>query len=411
MIKRFLLCVGLLAAFALSLPAQDIVTRPPLPFTVRVPSDGSGRWLIEKKHPVTFKGLTDFCEIEFSVPVDSLPAGSFVQFGVSLENTGPKAPKKYVVKIFDGSNWRSEDDCTFVTVDSEVRHPSVFHHIFTLQSPVTDTLRVRCIVNNPMATDGSRLSPNSPDNKTALKSSSYVGAVLRPLGESAPTEVKSILLIGNSFTYYFGEPFILQELAFSQGLQLDMHSSLKGGQTFRQHCGLEMTGLQIASGPSDYVIIQGQSQEPAQWAQAPCKQKDVKKSFLDLCAKIRSASPDARIFVENTWSYPAVDNGGFASEEQFLKYLHKGSVRLAKAAHAEYTPVGQAFKAAREAYPELDILAGDSKHPGLAGAYLKACVTLLTLTGRPFSADAPACGLPEQDAAALRAIAEQTVLR
>ena len=411
MIKRFLLCVGLLAAFALSLPAQEMVKRPPLPFKVSVPSDGSGLWIIDKKTPVSFQGLTDFCELEFSVPVDSLPAGSYVQFGVSLENLGTQAPRWYSVEIFDGSNWRIENDCRFETVSSEVRHPSVFHHIFTLNSPVTDTLRVHCRVDNPMSTAGTRLLPGSDENKVSLKSRSYVGAVLKPLGESAPTEQKRILLIGNSFTYYYGEPFILQELAFSQGLLLDMHSSLKGGQTFRQHCDLEMTGLQIAAGPYDCVIIQGQSQEPAQWAQKPCKKKDVKKSFLELCAKVRSVSPDARIFVENTWSYPAVDNGGFASEEQFLKYLHKGSVRLAKAAHAEYTPVGQAFKAAREAYPELDILAGDSKHPGLAGAYLKACVTLLTLTGRPFSADAPACGLPEQDAAALRAIAEQTVLR
>ena len=409
MIKKLLLALGLAAALSFSTNAQS--NRPPLPLEYRVPSDGSGLWFLHKHDELVYNGLTGWSTLTFSLPVDELPAGTYVQFCVSLENKGSKAPKDYIVEIKEDDAWRSEQGCIFETVDTKVRHPSTLLHIFKLRKAVSDTLFVRCRVNSPLTTDGDRLLRNEPENSVALKCRGFVGACLKSLGTAVPAEEKNLLLIGNSFTYYYGEPVILQQIAFSQGLKLNIAASLKGGQTFRQHCGLRLTSTSIKNGVYDYAIIQGQSQEPARWAAKPKDNKDVKTAFGELCDKIRLCSPDCKIFIEKTWSYPASDNGGFASEEQFYKLLEKGSKKLARSAKTSRSMVGDAFWAARRECPGIEILDKDAKHQGLAGSYLKACVTYLTLSGKPFVGEVPSCGLSEEDAAALRDIAEYTVLR
>ena len=410
MIKKLLLALGLAAALSISANGQN--NRPPLPIEYRVPSDGSGLWLIDKKNEVTFQGLTGWSTITFSLPVqEELPAGSYVQFCVCLENKGAKAPQDYIVEINEGDAWRTEAGCTFETVDSKVKHPSTFLHIFKLQKAVSDTLFVRCRVNSPLTTGGERLQRTEPENEVALKCRGYVGARLTSLGNTEPAEEKNLLLIGNSFTYYFGEPIILQEIAFSQGLRLNITASLKGGQSFRQHCGLRMTSLSIKKSVYDYAIIQGQSQEPARWAADRKTNADVKAAFGELCDKIRLCSPDCKIYIEKTWSYPGADNGGFATEDKFFNLLEKGSKKLARGAKTSRTLVGDAFRMARRECPSIDILDKDSKHQALAGSYLKACVTYLTFSGKPFEGEVPSCCLPDEEAAALRDIAEYIVLR
>ncbi len=397
MFKRLLSCLALAAACALSLPAQN------------VPGDGSGLWFTPKNAELTFQGLAAGDAIVFTRPVNNLPAGSYVQFGVNLEAKGPKAPGEFTVEIQDGTEWVSGGG--FVTIDPAARHPSCFLHIFRLNNPVSDTLRVRCRVSGDKAIDGGLLSKDAPDNKFALKTKSYVGAYLNPIGSHVPVETKSLLLIGNSFTYYYGEAFMLQEIAFSQGLQLNIDMSLKGGQTFRQQCGLQMTGIKIAGGPYDCAIVQGQSQEPAKWAKEPGKHKDVKKAFQELCKSIRKSSPYCHIYMENTWSYPGASNGGFDSEQEFNELLIAGTKRISRAGRADVSPVGEAFTLSRKLYPNINLFSSDNKHQSQAGSYLKACVGYLLLRGLPFGPEVPSCGLPQADAAALRSVAEHVVLR
>ncbi|MBQ9462530.1 MAG: hypothetical protein IJU68_02605 [Bacteroidales bacterium] len=376
-----------------------------------------GLWYLSTSQAIEKAGMVEGDSFVLARPVDNLPAGSYVQFCASLENGGEKAPRHYMVEFFDGGRWVADPEFvyddgqaeySFFTVSSSVRHPSTYLSVYKLRNAVSDTLKVRLRVCSPFATDGSRLSADEPQNKVALKNKHYVGAYLNPLGTKAPRETASLLLIGNSFTYYFGEPFMLQEIAFSQGLRLNVKASLKGGQTFRDHCGREMTLRTVSGGEYDYAVIQGQSQEPARYAADRSGQVDVENAFVELCRKIRETSPDCNIFVENTWGYPGSDNGGFSSLDEFDRLLEEGSWLLAEAGVGDKIPVGKAFTAARE---RTELLESDAKHPGLAGAYLKACITCLVLTGRPFSGDVPKCGLPDEEAAYLRSIAEKTVLK
>ena len=364
-----------------------------------------GLWFLDKRSAISRSGMVEGDAIVFSRPVDVLPKGTWVQFGVSVENTGEKAPEQYAVEFLDGDEWVKEG--SFFTVSASQKHPTTYLTTDRLRNTVSDTLKVRCRVCSGLAADGSKLSADEPGNSVEVKKKHYVGAVLKPLGSAKPSREKSVLLIGNSFTYYFGEPFMLQEIAFSQGLKLDVHASLKGGQTFRQHCGLEMSVKTASQTRYDYAFIQGQSQEPAQYAANPDGHKDVADAYGELVGIIRGKSPKCRIYVENTWAYPALSNGGFGSLEEFDRMLSEGCNSLAALAGTEKSLVGQAFAKV----PEMGLLHRDDKHPGLSGAYLKACVTYLTISGRPFKGHVPSCGLSEHEAIMLRAVAEATVLK
>ena len=376
-----------------------------------------GLWFTPE--PTVRGGLTEGDSICLGIPVGKLPAGTFVQFGISLENLGDKAPRHYMVEVNEGGGWRciSEpvfndglSDYSFVTAPQEYRHPSTYQEIFRLRKPVRDSLRVRCRVCSPYAADHTLLDASSPGNSVELKARSYVGARLQPLGNKAPGKRFKVLLVGNSFTYFYGEPFILQELAFSQGIGLDISSSLKGGQTFRDHAGLPLSLAALSAEEYDFAFLQGQSQESALFALDPAGMRDVKTALCQLCDALRATSPSCRVFVENTWAYEGAEYGGFGSMERFDALLADGCRTLATVSRSEVSPVGQAFAAARSAGAPEGLYDTDSKHPGLAGAYLKACVTCLVISGRPFKGAVPACGLPEEEASALRKIAETIVL-
>ena len=400
--KRLILILALLAAG--------------LPAAFGQGSREDGLWILKKTEDSERRGMVEGDAFVFSRPVGTLPRGSWVEFGVTIENTGDKAPLHYLVEFFDGGQWVSDPDFiysdglaeySFRTDSSARRHPSVYLTTYRFRKEVRDTLKVRCRVCSSYAVDHSTLDAADPDNRTGLKKKSYVGAYLQPLGRRCAAHTKNVLLVGNSFTYYHGEPFILEEIAFSQGWRLNIAASLKGGQTYRQHCGLPLTVGTCTSRRFDYAFIQGQSQEPARFAADPEGMKDVKDAFGELCFIIRRASPKAKVYVENTWGYPGASNGGFASLEEFDRLLDEGTDKLAASAGTLKSLVGQAFAAARSEFKLLD---KDDKHQSIAGSYLKACVTYLTISGRHFKGYVPTWGLPEADAARLRAIAERTVL-
>ena len=377
-----------------------------------------GLWFLDT--PIVRTGLTEGDAITFTIPVEKLQSGTYVQFGVTLENLGDKAPRHYSVEVKEGRRWRNVSSqiikdgisaYSFNTVAAKDAHPSTYMEVFKLRKTVKDSLSVRCRVCSPYAADRTRLDPEDPANAVSVKARSYVGARLVPLGRKAPAKRLSLLLVGNSFTYFYGEPLILQEIAFSQGLDLDIKASLKGGQTFRQHTRLQMSLNTCSSKVYDYAILQGQSQEPAKFSVDPTDNRDVKLALCEICDNIRGLSPDCKIMVENTWAYESGEFGGFGSMERFDSLLVDGTRKLATSARADINPVGQAYAAARAAGAPEGLYDTDAKHPGLAGAYLKACISYLKISGHRFKGDVPSCGLPEETAAALRSIAESIVIK
>ena len=83
---------------------------------------------------------------------------------------------------------------------------------------------------------------------------------------------------------------------------------------------------------------------------------------------------------------------------------------MARKARTGLSPIGDAFNLAMEIWPEGKLLGPDNHHQSLEGAYLKACVNYLLITGKPFSGSPACCGVNPEVAAFLRAVAQRVVL-
>ena len=72
---------------------------------------------------------------------------------------------------------------------------------------------------------------------------------------------KSILFLGNSYTYFNDLPNMVKQLASAAGFSATTQSITPGGQTLTGHVSGSLGT--ITSGNFDVVIIQGQSQRPS----------------------------------------------------------------------------------------------------------------------------------------------------
>jgi len=224
----------------------------------------------------------------------------------------------------------------------------------------------------------------------------------------------SVLCIGNSFTYVGEAHQKLVDLARSQGHHMRMNAQYVGGFTFSRHLQRDETLNAIERpGPSDsfdYVFLQNQSQLHARYGSDPGRYPYVLADAHELVGRIRQYSPDADVYLESTWSYPAGECGGFGTLETFDAMSDKGTEALAANCQAGVSYIGRAFALARKECPEVPLLADDGKHQSDYGAYLKACVNYLVIYGEAFDGKASDCGLDSGKAAQLRIIAQKTVL-
>lgn len=221
----------------------------------------------------------------------------------------------------------------------------------------------------------------------------------------------SVLCIGNSFTFFYDSNVRLEELAASQGHALKTNASTVGGYTFRRHLERAETMEAAAQGGYDYVFLQDQSQTPAWLGQSPKEKASLATDAKALADSVRKASPKARIYVEQTWAYPAFEYGGFGSWDHFDFYLRKGTKRMAQKAHAKVSPIGEAFRICRLERPDIELFYPDQKHQSALGTYLKSCVNYLLIYQAPFTPPVSDCGNDPEQAAYLRRVAERVVLK
>lgn len=216
-----------------------------------------------------------------------------------------------------------------------------------------------------------------------------------------------VLLLGNSFTYFHDCDSMLLQIARSQGVNIHLGEYLKGGQTFGQHLNLPKSSEAIAAGNYNYAFIQDFSNNAALYARD--KRKDILQNTVELKRRILQCSPQCRIILERTWSYPGADAGGFGTEDALERYLEKGSKALSKKAGLPLSPIGRGFTLVRKERPDIQMFEPDMKHQSAAGSYLKCCINYLVISGKPFSGEVATCGLDADTAAYLRSVALRIV--
>lgn len=368
----------------------------------------------------------------FTFNAQDLTAGSTIEFDATMAGDA-KSPKYFIVEYLDGGVWKSvEEDLRTAEEDPSIRYTykcsgdvstgsgaadsyqyTTVLQSMTFDSPLTDGLvKIRCRAVGSMTCDGSTQNINETSRSAcSMPDFGFTAVNVQNFGTQKPTQTRKLLVLGNSFSYYFNPVFMLKEIAWSQGYDLKIKAHLKGSQDFADHLSLSMSSDAIEQGGYDYAIIQDQSTNPAKYASNPTAYASVVDNCVELARKIRQYSPDCKIILDLTWAYPASSYGSYQSYEEFDRLLKEGTMAMAEAADTWVAPVGPAFAQSRTDHSGWSLYySGDSKHPTRSSAYLKACVEFVTLFGEEFTGEVPNCNVASDRGEYFRSLAESLVI-
>jgi len=225
---------------------------------------------------------------------------------------------------------------------------------------------------------------------------------------------KSVLFIGNSYTTVNDLPQLTKDLALSLGDTLIIDSNTPGGTTFNGHINNTTTMSKIAQGTWDYVILQAQSQEPS----FPPAQVTVDTyPFAEqLVNAVRNANDCTIPMFYMTWGRQNGDQTNCANYTPLCTYegmqarLRESYLEMGDDNNAEVSPVGAAWKYARDNYPGFTMYSIDGSHPSIYGSYLAACVHYTAMYKKSPVGASFITNLPAGDAAILQQIAKDVVL-
>lgn len=183
----------------------------------------------------------------------------------------------------------------------------------------------------------------------------------------------SVLFIGNSYTYVNDLPTVFSNLTVSLGDEVTIDSKTNGGFTFQNHLTDPLTHTKIQSKPWDFVVIQGQSQEPS----FPTSQVNTTTlpPAVQLADSVYHNRYCSQAMYFMTWGRQNGDPQ-WDSINTFNKMnlrLRNAYVRFADSAQSCVAPVGVAWKYVRDNHPAINLYSADGSHPSPEGTYLAAC--------------------------------------
>ncbi|MFY0643439.1 MAG: T9SS type A sorting domain-containing protein [Bacteroidia bacterium] len=210
---------------------------------------------------------------------------------------------------------------------------------------------------------------------------------------------KKVLFIGNSYTARNALAETVKQLALSAGdtLIYDVHSP--GGQRFFDHASNPVVYSKMRSQDWDYVILQGQSQEPS-WSDAQVNTQ-VRPYVNQLVDSIYSTSSCAIPMFYMTWGRKNGDALNCASWPPVCTYLgmdsilRKNYLDFAVSREGEAAPVGAVWRQIRQDYPSIELYTADESHPSIAGTYAAAATFYASI----FHKDPTACSFITVDTA------------
>ena len=193
----------------------------------------------------------------------------------------------------------------------------------------------------------------------------------------AQGESKKVLFIGNSYTYVNNLPQMVQQMAESNGMQMNFEQVTPGGATFSQQCSSTGAMDMIGQGGWDAVVLQAQSQEPSfPWSQFS---SETLPYACQLADAIYEKNDCAEVVFYMTWGRKNGDaqNGqifdSLATYAGMDDLLCARYTYMAQQNNASVSPVGKVWRKLRADHPEIELYQSDESHPSLAGSYAAAC--------------------------------------
>lgn len=238
--------------------------------------------------------------------------------------------------------------------------------------------------------------PASMPSPPALDSSAQDPSAQGPSaqGPSAQAVPASVLMVGNSFTFWNGG--LWRPLAAALGAAGEaatVEPCVQGGASLEVHWKREEVLSRVDAGEAEVVVLQGDVPE------ASVASFEAHAGLL--VERVRAAGGRPVLFM--TWDYERL---GWLSLDAIVD-AHRG-VALTHA--VQVVPVGEAFGVARRERPDLDLLASDREHPSQAGSYLALVMLALSLGVEDVAAIEPPRRwrrLSPEDAAYLRGLGER----
>lgn len=218
------------------------------------------------------------------------------------------------------------------------------------------------------------------------------------------------LFIGNSYMGVNNLPSMVSDLSSSLGDVLLFDSNTPGGQTFQNHAANPINYQKMAEQPWDYVILQGQSQEPS----FPYGQVNTQTLpyAVQLADSAKAIQPCSQVNYFMTWGRQNGDPqwDSINTFDKMNGRLRDAYLRIADSANAAVSPVAVAWKYVRDNYPVINLYQQDGSHPSLTGSYLAACVFYSALYHKPSTGSAYNPGIDHADALLIQQIASTIVL-
>ncbi len=219
----------------------------------------------------------------------------------------------------------------------------------------------------------------------------------------------NVLFLGNSYTEVNNLPQIIQNVSNSTGDTLIYDKNAPGGFRLSDHHSSITSKNKIKIGNWDYVVIQGQSQEPI------INTSQFNSGASALANLIKQSSPCAVIMPYMTWGRKNGDQFNCASFPEMCSYqgmdttLRNKYLNISKSIKGEVSPVSIVWNYLRNNFPNIELYDPDESHPSTAGSYAAACCFYTSIFKKDPTFITYNFGLNANDAAIIRNAVKETV--
>ncbi|MGD0707129.1 MAG: SGNH/GDSL hydrolase family protein [Anaerolineaceae bacterium] len=215
-----------------------------------------------------------------------------------------------------------------------------------------------------------------------------------------------VLFIGNSYTSVNDLPGMFTALAKSGGHAVQTDTADEGGWTLADHVNAAETSGLLTSSHWDFVVLQEQSQVPALEQD---REQIMYPAARTLVQQVRAIGAQPIFFM--TWAHhDGWPEEGMQTYDAMQAQIDAGYLGIAQELNVPVAPVGAAWQAATQQYPQLALWQSDNSHPTEQGTYLTACVFYSTIFRQSPVGLSYTAGLSADTARELQTLAADTVL-